>query len=180
MMAVMSIYIVGSDAWNKGDQKAEVLGVIQALTLRITGEFQQSTEASLSVTSNGKAFSFLSPFDSDGNYTISTSDGSPVWQRFLVYSLQDGSVYRDEISLDSASPLRYLAAGIEKMGPPPEKELSDYVGSGRPVAGNISTFVIHQVPGTSLFELSVACSVDRSARLEAQKLELKTFMEFRN
>ena len=58
------------------------------------------------------------------------------------------------------------------MGPPPEKELSDYVGSGRPVAGNISTFAIHQAPGTSLFELSVSCSVDRYARLEAQKIEL--------
>ncbi len=133
--AIFLIFEIGSRAMLKTESRTDLLQSLQVGVGRWSRELEPSVYGSVTVAPDGKALSFLSASSDlyDGDYAVA-SNGSLVWQKYLVYYhlSADETLRRVEVPLAPGSPEANAAGPIETYGP--ALPLSNYLAGGRVVA----------------------------------------------
>ena len=145
--AIFSIFNMGLSAFHKTTIKNELLQEAQITNVKLSADLERSSLSSLSADATDPeqgVAAFLSPLDDDANF-VTDNRGRPVWQKYLVYYLDDTTreMYRREVPLLAGSPQRTVPTPIEFFndGGGPATLLS-YRNGGRA----ISRFVLNFEP----------------------------------
>ncbi|MCA9796902.1 MAG: hypothetical protein KC910_34065 [Candidatus Eremiobacteraeota bacterium] len=148
------IFFMGAKAWRKTDQRADVTREAQLATARLIREATRSSFLSLSITPDGRAVSFLSPMDDNGQFVFDAA-GNTRWQRFVIYycDLTAGELRRLEVPLPVGSTLGQFPEPIERLNPP--KTLSGYLTGGRVIARDLVEFGAWTPMGSRRLNLTV-------------------------
>ncbi|MCE1248239.1 MAG: prepilin-type N-terminal cleavage/methylation domain-containing protein [Firmicutes bacterium] len=90
--ALFWILLTGKTLWQASVIRSYDRQELQISYQKIENDLQNSNVDTITnnTTSTVVAFSFLSAFDSSGNFTAA-SDGSPVWQKYVIYYIPSGT-----------------------------------------------------------------------------------------
>lgn len=177
MGAVLTIYVSGARAWRKTDARSELLGEAQVCTSNLVADLERSTYAGLELGSGGDALAIASLYDKDGKFEL-TLDGTPVWQRWIVYYLRDGAVHRTEVPWTAPLADRAEATTLASLNPP--LTVDDYCSGGRVLARNVYDVDFSVIPGTSLVSARLELRKKRYGHPEPEKVRLDTLIKTRN
>ena len=90
--ALFWILLTGKTYWQASVIRSYGRQELQISINKIESELQNSNVGTITNNTAGLpvAFSFLSADDTDGKFTVA-SDGSPVWQKYVVYYIPNGT-----------------------------------------------------------------------------------------
>jgi len=149
--AIFSIFNMGLSAFHKTTTKNELLQEAQITNVKLSADLERSTLSSLSCDASDPEqgiAAFLTALDDDEKF-ITDNRGRPVWQKYLVYYLDDSTneMYRREVPVLPTAPQRTVPTPIEfyNGGGGPATLLS-YRNGGRAISRFIQKFEPDELP----------------------------------
>jgi hypothetical protein len=172
MGAALSMYFMTTSVVASGRIRSELMGEAQKASTRLTKDIEGTALSSLSIDLPTSAASMMSAQTSEGSYALQ-ANGELIWQRYLVYYLQEDKLHRLEINLDPAAPQRLNPTPIEDFDPGGGKQdLSSYLADGRVVAHQFKLFELEALPDFSVkFRLAVESPAQGRRRAQAITIE---------
>lgn len=85
MTALFWSFRYGMDAWRKVEVRADLLGGIQLVTLRMSEEGNRSLPLGTSISPSGSAVAIISPRRDDGKLAYDSPSNSVQWQRYALF-----------------------------------------------------------------------------------------------
>lgn len=147
LTVLFAIFFLGGKAWRKTDDRYELLRNTQGVLAQINREAERTTTFSVSILP-GRAISFLSPINDQGNFVTDTI-GDVRWERYLVFYLDSAS---QEVRMVD---IPLLPTSFERRTPQPIdrfnslsgiQPLSAYLTGGRVLGNHITAFDPDQPP----------------------------------
>ncbi len=170
---VLAIYVMGFQAWRKGDVRGDLLAAMQVSSARLVGDIEKTNYASVSIGPTGDSVALLSAIDSAGQFQLDPN-GRPIWQRWVVYYQSAGELLQLEVPWTAPPADRVNPLPIEHLG----GSLADYLSGGRVVARNLYDFEVSVIPDTPMLELRL--DFQKSSGRQTEQVEMKTLIKTRN
>jgi prepilin-type N-terminal cleavage/methylation domain-containing protein len=152
--AIISIYVVGSKGWRKGNVRGELLQEIQVIARKLGRDIERSSLNSISVGPSQNQLSLLKLYDDDGDFVLD-SRGNPLWPRGLcIFRKARISNFRfREVLWPADASTRSTPLPIEELNPP--LTIADYASGGKKYSSNLEEFKVVQTPGVPTLSIRI-------------------------
>lgn len=164
---VLAVYLASHRVWAKGSNAQEVLGDAGVVAGYLDEELQRSTYDSVSIAPDKQALVFLTAKDENG-HADATEDGRPIWNRWMLYYVNGGSLLRSSKlwnapASDRANPLK-----LEDLESKPISEYFD--GRGRALTRRLESLSFSSPTDSRLviYDLVVRADHDDKRKLHLQ------------
>lgn len=172
---VLSTYAGGAGAMRKVETQSELQSQAQVLCMRLGQDLEWAAVSSLTLRDDGHAVSFLDP--ASGVMTLTPDTMQLTWDHFVIYYLDQGDVWRREVSLPPDAPERLSPGPLETFGP--SLPLQSYCQEGTRLARGATDFTL-STDGERLLNLSLALSQRRYGKTDPDVFRLQSGFRLRN
>lgn len=177
LLALGAVYKIGAVGLSKTTAHSDMLSQAQIVAAKLSREVASSSFDSLTLKPDHTAASFLIRVDEKGDFGFDLANGSPLWQSYVVYYLEDDELRRRVMPLpDGASLLDALP--IEEYGPWGRKPISEYCSDGSTVARSLKSCLFENFSGR--LRLTLVAEKQRLGKKDPETVEMSFITRFRN